>query len=192
MASCEVVGGRSRPSRSPSETRSSRTWRRCRPTPPGPSPSSSTRGRASVSVVKPRPFSRLLRRRRTSCTWPAPWCRSWWTTISPRRRWTRTPTSHGSWRPSISSPSGSPGLISLAAEHAVGRARPYTRSCDAHGQVLDAQGHVMQTCGTGNDFRSFYSGHATATAHGRGSFACITSTCRSLEEGSPISRPALS
>jgi hypothetical protein len=59
---------------------------------------------------------------------------------------------------------GIAGLISLAAEHAVGRARPYTESCDAHGQVLDAQGHVLQTCGTGNDFRSFYSGHATATA----------------------------
>jgi membrane-associated phospholipid phosphatase len=59
---------------------------------------------------------------------------------------------------------GIAGLVSLAAEHAVGRMRPYVLSCDAHGQVLDAQGHVLQTCGTGNDFRSFYSGHATATA----------------------------
>jgi membrane-associated phospholipid phosphatase len=59
---------------------------------------------------------------------------------------------------------GIAGLVSLAAEHAVGRSRPYTESCDAHGQVLDSQGHVLQTCGTGNDFRSFYSGHATATA----------------------------
>jgi len=59
---------------------------------------------------------------------------------------------------------GIAGLVSLTAEHSVGRARPYTLSCNAHGQVLDAQGHVMQTCGTGNDFRSFYSGHATATA----------------------------
>jgi hypothetical protein len=59
---------------------------------------------------------------------------------------------------------GIAGLISLTAEHAVGRARPYTESCDAHGQVLDSQGRVLQTCGTGNDFRSFYSGHATATA----------------------------
>jgi hypothetical protein len=59
---------------------------------------------------------------------------------------------------------GVAGLVSLTAEHAVGRARPYTLSCNANDQVLDAQGHVMQTCGTGNDFRSFYSGHATATA----------------------------
>jgi hypothetical protein len=59
---------------------------------------------------------------------------------------------------------GIAGLVSLTAEHAVGRARPYTLSCDANAQVLDAHGHVMQTCGTGNDFRSFYSGHATATA----------------------------
>ena len=59
---------------------------------------------------------------------------------------------------------GIAGLVSLTAEHSIGRARPYTLSCDANGQVLDAQGHVMQTCGTGNDFRSFYSGHATATA----------------------------
>jgi membrane-associated phospholipid phosphatase len=59
---------------------------------------------------------------------------------------------------------GIAGLVSLAAEHGVGRARPYTLSCDSNNQVLDAQGHLMQTCGTGNDFRSFYSGHATATA----------------------------
>jgi membrane-associated phospholipid phosphatase len=59
---------------------------------------------------------------------------------------------------------GIAGLVSLTAEHAVGRARPYTESCNANGQVLDAQGHVLQTCGSGNDFRSFYSGHATATA----------------------------
>lgn len=59
---------------------------------------------------------------------------------------------------------GIAGLVSLAAEHAVGRARPYTESCDAKGQVRDANGHVLQTCGTSNDFRSFYSGHATSTA----------------------------
>jgi membrane-associated phospholipid phosphatase len=59
---------------------------------------------------------------------------------------------------------GIAGLVSLTAEHAVGRARPYTESCNANNQVLDSQGHVLQTCGTGNDFRSFYSGHATATA----------------------------
>jgi PAP2 superfamily len=59
---------------------------------------------------------------------------------------------------------GIAGLVSLGAEHAVGRARPYTLSCDAKGFVLDAQGHVLQTCGTSNDYRSFYSGHATSTA----------------------------
>jgi membrane-associated phospholipid phosphatase len=59
---------------------------------------------------------------------------------------------------------GVAGLVSLGAEHAVGRARPYTLSCDASGHVLDARGHVLQTCGTANDDRSFYSGHATATA----------------------------
>jgi membrane-associated phospholipid phosphatase len=59
---------------------------------------------------------------------------------------------------------GIAGLLSLTAEHAVGRARPYTLSCNADGHVLDAQGHVMQTCGSSNDYRSFFSGHATSTA----------------------------
>jgi membrane-associated phospholipid phosphatase len=58
---------------------------------------------------------------------------------------------------------GVAGLVSLAAEHSVGRARPYTFSCD-HGAVRDAQGHQLQECGTGNDYRSFFSGHAAATA----------------------------
>jgi PAP2 superfamily len=58
---------------------------------------------------------------------------------------------------------GIAGLVSLAAEHSVGRARPYTESCD-HGIVRDAQGHTLQTCGTGNDYRSFFSGHAAATS----------------------------
>jgi membrane-associated phospholipid phosphatase len=59
---------------------------------------------------------------------------------------------------------GFAGLVSLVAEHGIGRARPYTLSCGPNGQVLDAQGHFMQQCGTPNDYRSFYSGHATATA----------------------------
>jgi hypothetical protein len=58
---------------------------------------------------------------------------------------------------------GIAGLASLVAEHSVGRARPYTLSC-GHGFVRDAQGHQLQVCGTGNDYRSFYSGHAAATA----------------------------
>jgi hypothetical protein len=67
---------------------------------------------------------------------------------------------------------GIAGLVSLAAGHGVGRTRPYVLSCDAHGQVLDAQGHVMETCGSGNDFRGFCSGHATATATTAG-LACV-------------------
>jgi len=67
---------------------------------------------------------------------------------------------------------GIAGLVSLAAEHSVGRMRPYVLSCDAQGQVVDSQGHAMQTCGTGNDFRSFYSGHATATATAAG-LVCV-------------------
>jgi membrane-associated phospholipid phosphatase len=59
---------------------------------------------------------------------------------------------------------GIAGLVSLAAEHSVGRARPYTTSCDANGEVFDSHGQVVHTCGTSNDYRSFYSGHATATA----------------------------
>jgi membrane-associated phospholipid phosphatase len=51
-------------------------------------------------------------------------------------------------------------LLSLTAEHAVGRARPYTEDCNAR----DPSGTLLHTCGTGNDYRSFYSGHATATA----------------------------
>ncbi len=66
---------------------------------------------------------------------------------------------------------GVAGLVSLAAEHSVGRARPYTLSCQ-DGVVRDAEGHVLQTCGSGNDFRSFYSGHATATATTAG-LVCI-------------------
>jgi hypothetical protein len=59
---------------------------------------------------------------------------------------------------------GFAGLVSLAAEHAVGRARPYTEDCGTTGVVKDAAGNVLHQCGSGNDFRSFYSGHATATS----------------------------
>jgi len=58
---------------------------------------------------------------------------------------------------------GISGMISLAAEHGVGRSRPYTLSC-VNGKVLDPQGGFLQQCGTGNDNRSFFSGHAAATS----------------------------
>ena len=50
-------------------------------------------------------------------------------------------------------------LVSLGAEHVVGRARPYTESCN-----LTEGGRLFHQCGTGNDARSFYSGHAAATS----------------------------
>jgi hypothetical protein len=59
---------------------------------------------------------------------------------------------------------GFAGLVSLVAEHSVGRQRPYVQDCNANHQVLDSQGHFLQECGLPNDNRSFYSGHATATA----------------------------
>jgi hypothetical protein len=55
---------------------------------------------------------------------------------------------------------GVSGLISLGAEHRVGRARPYTQSCDAR----DASGNLLHGCGTANDNASFFSGHAAATS----------------------------
>jgi membrane-associated phospholipid phosphatase len=60
---------------------------------------------------------------------------------------------------------GLTGAVTLTAEHAVGRARPYTEDCGANGQVLDASGRpLINHCGGGGDFQSFYSGHAAATA----------------------------
>jgi membrane-associated phospholipid phosphatase len=60
---------------------------------------------------------------------------------------------------------GAAGVVSLAAEHAVGRARPYFEDCGADNVVRDASGRpLFNTCGTGIDFQSFYSGHAAATA----------------------------
>ena len=59
---------------------------------------------------------------------------------------------------------GFAGLVSLGAEHAVGRARPYTESCGPDGRVVDGSGHLLHVCNTPDDNRSFFSGHATATA----------------------------
>ena len=59
---------------------------------------------------------------------------------------------------------GFAGLVSLGAEHAIGRPRPYTQSCGRDGHVRDDVGDIEQTCGSSNDNRSFFSGHSTATA----------------------------
>ncbi|HEX4353117.1 MAG TPA: phosphatase PAP2 family protein, partial [Polyangiales bacterium] len=56
------------------------------------------------------------------------------------------------------------GLISLTAEHAVGRARPYVQDCGADGLVRDESGRPLRNhCGSVSDFKSFFSGHAAAT-----------------------------
>ncbi len=58
---------------------------------------------------------------------------------------------------------GVSGLVSLTAEHTVGRARPYTESCDGGGAIRDPSGRDFATrCGTSNDNRSFFSGHVAA------------------------------
>src|SRR5208337_565619 len=56
---------------------------------------------------------------------------------------------------------GFSGIISLSAEHFVGRARPYIQDC-RNGKVYDSAGNVLQTCGLSNDNRSFFSGHVAA------------------------------
>lgn len=60
---------------------------------------------------------------------------------------------------------GVSGLISLVAEHGVGRARPYTDRCDPDGKIRDDSGAIMTNhCGTRNDYRSFFSGHTAAVS----------------------------
>jgi membrane-associated phospholipid phosphatase len=60
---------------------------------------------------------------------------------------------------------GLTGVLTLATEHAVGRARPYVRDCRADGTVVDSSGKpLLNGCGTQEDFQSFYSGHTAATA----------------------------
>lgn len=92
------------------------------------------------------------------------------------------------------------GAVSLATEHAVGRARPYTTSCGPDGVVRDASGHpLLWSCGNSGGFQSFYSGHA-ADRHGhredrrrppsigrgsRGAFAADGSLCGKF--GAPAS-----
>jgi hypothetical protein len=56
---------------------------------------------------------------------------------------------------------GMSGVMSLAAEHGVGRARPYVQDCGPGAGAADKVG--FNHCGTNGDFQSFYSGHAAAT-----------------------------
>jgi len=56
------------------------------------------------------------------------------------------------------------GLLSLTAEHGVGRARPFVEDCADDGFVRDAQGRTYQQCGSSSETKSFFSGHASATA----------------------------
>lgn len=58
---------------------------------------------------------------------------------------------------------GLAGVVSLTAEHAVGRARPYVGDCGPDGSVRDAKGNILfNHCDGVGDFQSFYSGHAAA------------------------------
>lgn len=54
---------------------------------------------------------------------------------------------------------GLSGVITLAAEHAVGRSRPYVARCKGPDQS-DEVGY--NNCGGADDFKSFYSGHSAA------------------------------
>jgi PAP2 superfamily len=57
------------------------------------------------------------------------------------------------------------GFLSLLAEHAVARQRPYVPECAADGHVYDAQGQrLLNSCSGPADNQSFYSGHSAITA----------------------------
>jgi len=59
------------------------------------------------------------------------------------------------------------GILSITAEHAVGRSRPYVPDCGADGKVRSASGEVLLNSCVGNSFannQSFYSGHSAITA----------------------------
>jgi len=58
---------------------------------------------------------------------------------------------------------GLSGVTTLAAEHAIGRARPYVQDCNAKGEVLDAHGNgLFNRCDGVGDNQSFWSGHVAA------------------------------
>ena len=56
------------------------------------------------------------------------------------------------------------GLVSLSAEHGVGRTRPFVEDCGEDGVVRDDEGRTFQRCGSSSETKSFFSGHASATA----------------------------
>jgi membrane-associated phospholipid phosphatase len=59
---------------------------------------------------------------------------------------------------------GISGLISLTAEHTVGRARPFVQDCGPDGVARDASGQALHYCGNADDNRSFFSGHVAAVS----------------------------
>jgi membrane-associated phospholipid phosphatase len=59
---------------------------------------------------------------------------------------------------------GLAGVLTLTAERTIPRERPFPESCGTDGDVRDAFGNISETCGHGDDYKSFYSGHAAATA----------------------------
>jgi membrane-associated phospholipid phosphatase len=57
------------------------------------------------------------------------------------------------------------GFLSLLAEHAVARERPFVPYCGADGHVRNARGQVLlNSCAGPSDNQSFYSGHSAITA----------------------------
>jgi membrane-associated phospholipid phosphatase len=57
------------------------------------------------------------------------------------------------------------GFLSILAEHAVARQRPYVPDCGADGHVRNAQGELLlNSCSGPADNQSFYSGHSAITA----------------------------
>jgi membrane-associated phospholipid phosphatase len=60
---------------------------------------------------------------------------------------------------------GLTGFLSLLAEHAVARQRPFVPYCGADGHVRNAEGQtLLNSCSGPSDNQSFYSGHAAITA----------------------------
>ncbi len=58
---------------------------------------------------------------------------------------------------------GLSGVTTLAAEHLVGRARPYVQDCEPNGDVRDAHGNLLLNhCDGIGDYQSFWSGHVAA------------------------------